>query len=332
MVNQSDFDLRQKATDEPRTAGVSQIRERARPASPYVKEEDRDPVLDWDTHHAGSLQLPATHKPQILVRSDPEVATSDEPQAGNRTATRDRADAFSLEVIPEVDDETEADDDEPPDGWQHDVSGEEQHTPVAPQPIASLRREPAPQPRHVTRRSAAALALGLAAVVVAALIVLSGHSAHHTVTAAASLGTRSPLPTNPLTTAPTHITKPTSSKRHAKPTAPRTPIHTTNRNPQHSRDHKTTSARAHTNTHAASTVEHSPVYTTPTHTAPVYTAPTQTTPTSVSTPPTGSSSSSPSTTSSSGSSGSSGTHTSAPAKQPAFGPTGTLGPGSSPNG
>jgi hypothetical protein len=324
MGNRSDFDLRREAADERRTASVSQIRARARPPLPHVKEEERDPILDWDTHHAGSLQLPATHTPQVLLRSDPEVATSDESPAASRTAPRGAADAFSLEVIPEVDDETEAHDDEPLDESPRDVSGEGEHTSVEPQPIASLRRDPAPSPRRVPRRGAGAFALGLAAVAVTvtALMVLSGHSAHHTTTAAASLGARSPLLTNPLMTTPTQTTKPTSSTRHAKATALRRPRHLANRTAQRSRHHKTTVTRAHPVTHTASTVRSAPVDTTPT----------QTTSTSVSTPPAGNNASSPSTTSSSGSSGSSGTHTSAPAKQPAFGLTGALGPGSSPDG
>ena len=308
MGNQSDFDLRRDAEDEPRSAGVSQIRERARPTSPPVEDEDRDPVLDWNTHHAGSLQLPTTHKSQGEARSEPGVAASNKPQAANGTATRDRADAFSLDVISDPKDDAEAHDDEPLYEWQNDVSGEDKHTTTEPYTMVSLRREAAP-PQRAPRRGAAALALSLAAVTVTALIALSGHSAHHTATAAASLGTRSPLLTNPLTSTATHTTKPTSSERHTKATATHKPSHHANRKAQRPRHHKTTNSSARTTTHVVPTVEQRPAATT-------YIPPGPTsTPAPTSTPSTSHSSSA-----------------SVPSHQPAFGANGTLGPGSSPNG
>src|SRR5450755_1636823 len=334
MGNQSDFDLRREATGEPRRASVSQIRERTRSPLPRINEEDRDPVIDWDTHHAGSLQLPATHQPNGAVRADlAEITTSDESPVPNRTATRDRAEAFSLEIGPDADDETEAHDAEPPNQGHRDLNGGERHTTAAAPPVPSLRREPAP-PRRAPRRRAAALALGVAGVATAvtAPILLSEHTAHHTVSATASGDTRSALLINPLASTNLQNMKPPASTPTAKANAPHKSQHHVNRTARRARVHRTTTPRAHPVTRAASTVQHAPVYTTPTRTTPVDSAPVQTTPTSVSAPSTGSSSPSPSTSSSGYSSAAHTSSPSSPAKQPAFGADGTLAPGSSPDG
>ncbi len=302
MGNQSDFDLSRGGTDEPRT-GVSQIRERARPARIFTDEDARDPVLDWDTHHAGSLQLPTTHRSKVLAHTDGEVAPREQSPAAAGTALRRRADAFSLE------DEIDIPDSEA----QNHTDEEEEHAQAVAAPTASLRREPRTQPsRSSPRRRAAALAFGLAVLVTLALVDLSGHTAHHTVTAAASLGTRSPLLTNPLTSTPTRSTERASTRRETKPeAAAHKPRHRVRRKPRYVR--RPTSPQAQTATHATSTAEHAPA-------TPIYTTPAYTAPPSTSTP-----------TSHNGSSSVTTSHSSS-TKQPAFGPGGTLGPGSSPNG
>ncbi len=302
MGNQSDFDLSRGATDEPRT-GVSQIRERARPARIFADEDARDPVLDWDTHHAGSLQLPTTHRPKVLAHTDGELAPREQSPPAAAAALRRRADAFSLE------DEIDRADSEAP----NHTDGEEEHAQAVAAPTASLRREPRTQPsRSSPRRRAVAFAFGLAVLVTLALVGLSGHTAHHTVTAAASLGTRSPLLTNPLTSVPKRSTERTSTRHAAKPTAAaRKPRHRVQRKPWHGQRHTARSPKGHTA--ATSTAEHAPA--TPIYTTPAYTAP----------PPT------PTPTSDTGSSSGTTSHSSS-AKQPAFGAAGTLGPGSSPNG
>jgi hypothetical protein len=335
MGNQSDFDLRREANGERRSASVSQIRERTRPPLPHLNEEDRDPVNDWDTHHAGSLQLPATHKPHGVDRADlGDVATSAAPQGANRTATRDRAEAFSLEAGADADDETEAHGAEPPDQGHQDLNGREGDTTAAAPPVASLHRDPAPKPRRVPRRRAGVLAVGLAGVAtaLAGLILLSGHNAHHTAASAGSTNTRSALLINPLASTDLQNIKPAVSTPKVESKEPRKAQHHVNRGAPRSRHHRTTVPRAHPVTHAAVTVQQAPVYTTPTRTTQVYTAPVQTPPASVTTPATDSSSSSPATSSSGYSSGAHTSSSSSPAKRPVFGADGTLAPGSSPDG
>jgi hypothetical protein len=199
------------------------------------------------------------------------------------------------------------------------------------EPTSSLRDDTTVcRPGHAPRRRAAVLALCLAVVAtaVAAPILLFGHSAHHT--SASSADVRSASRMNPLLSTPSPTRRVAAAPRKAKVT--RTPQRRSKRKLQRARHHTPEDRRAHSATHSTSKVAHAPIHTTSTHTTPVYTAPTPTTPASTSTPPTGGSSSSPSTTSSSGSSSGSGTHPSSTAKQPAFGATGTLAPGSSPDG
>ena len=197
------------------------------------------------------------------------------------------------------------------------------------EPTISLRGDTTVPPDDAPRRRPAVLALCLAAVATAvtAPILLSGHSTHHT--SAASPDGRSASRRNPLLNTAPHTRPTRAASRKAKVT--RTPQHRSKRKLQRSRHHTPTVRRAHSATHATSTVAHAPIHTTSTPTTAVSTAPTATTPAATSTPPTDGSSS-PSTTSSSGSSSGSGTHPSSPAKQPAFGATGTLAPGSSPDG
>jgi hypothetical protein len=320
-------------------------------------QEDAPAVLDW--RHAQAMPPPTARQRlrQALGRrfsrgralgSDSEEPSARPAQAlatgnGGRTRARapqavprgpfvERSDEPSCPAEdrdPLLDRDAETQVEEP--RARQDISRRPAEAAPDAVPTISLRGETTfRRPGRAPRRRSAVLALCLAAVAgaVTAPILLSGHSTHHTSVASAdmpSVSRRNPL----LSTAP-HTGPARTAPRKAKVT--RTPQHRVKRKLQRSRHHTPPVRRAHSATHAASTGARAPIHTTTsTRTTPVYSAPTPTTPTSTSTPSTGGSSS-PTTTSSSGSSSSSGTHPSSSAKQPALGATGTLAPGSSPDG
>jgi len=185
-------------------------------------------------------------------------------------------------------------------------------------------------PRHVAAGAVVALALLALASVVG---VVGGHGREpvtgaKAVTDAASIGAKPVVETKQTKRTPASAV--TTRKRHKQA------AHRTHRRSEHRHQQSTPQRRLRT--HAASPVHYTVAASTaatPT-TAPTQTTPTQTTP-SVTTPapsapaaPSSPSSPGPSS-SRSGTSSSSGTPSSAPAKQPAFGLGGELGPGHSPN-
>jgi len=185
------------------------------------------------------------------------------------------------------------------------------------------------------RRVAAGAVVGLSVLVLASIVGVVGGDGRapaagaQAVTGAASIGAK-PVVETKRTPAPAITTR----KRHKQA------AHRTHRRSEHRHQQSTPQRRLRT--HAASPVHYAVAAstTTPPTTAPTQTAPTQTTPTAATptvtapapaAPAAPSSPSSPGPSSGSGSSSSSGTRGAAPAKRPAFGLGGELGPGHSPN-
>jgi hypothetical protein len=182
MGERSDFDLTPGADDGPRPATVVQIRERIRVRPAGAEVDNHDPIQDWDTHHAGSLQLPVLDRPAAPL-ADAGAAEGIDKVSLPHDRQRDcDADIFNLQSAPILPAATPPiDQTGPEEETTENQDGGEGAEDPPPQQSTSLRREPVAAPRRTQRRTVAGIALGAVitiAVVIAGLAVSAAN--HHT--------------------------------------------------------------------------------------------------------------------------------------------------------
>jgi hypothetical protein len=197
MGERFDFDLTPGADDDPRPASVVQIRERIRPRPADPEVDNHDPIQDWDTHHAGSLQLPVLDRPAAPLADAGAAERVDEVSLAHHPQRDSDADIFNLQSAPNSPTATlPFDQTGPEEETAENQDGGEGTEDPPPQQSTSLRREPVAASRRTPRRTVASIALGAVitiAAVIAGLAVSAANNHARPVTHVQLAATAAPL-------------------------------------------------------------------------------------------------------------------------------------------